>query len=141
VPGGTIWEDDFWRLESAVSPVLWRGFLILKLKRHCEHLAELTPAEAAGLGPAIRAGCAALVTVLAPAKIYVASFGDGVRHIHFWLLPRPRGTRPGLHWALLRLDLRGLAVRLGLRRWVVPDEEVADLAAQVRRAIEALPCA
>jgi len=139
VPGGTIWEDDFWRLESTVSPVLWRGFLILKLKRHGEHLAELTPAEAAALGPAIRASCAALAMVLAPAKIYVASFGDGVRHIHFWLLPRPRGTRPGLHWVLLRLDLRGLLVRLGFRRWIVPDEEVADLAAQVRRALEALP--
>ncbi|MEJ2208043.1 MAG: HIT family protein [Anaerolineae bacterium] len=139
VPGGTIWEDDFWRLESAVSPVVWSGFLILKLKRHCEHLAELTPAEAAALGPAIRASCAALARVLAPAKIYVASFGDGVRHIHFWLLPRPRGTRPGLHRALLRLDLRGLVARLGVRRWIVPDEEVADLAAQVRRALDAPP--
>ena len=138
-PGGTIWEDDFWAVESVVSPVFWRGFLVLKLKRHCEQMAELTPAEAAALGPAIRAACGALRAVLAPAKVYVASFGDGVRHIHFWLLPRPRGTRPGLHWVLLRLDLRAWLTRLGFRRWSVPDEEVADLAARLRRELAAPP--
>lgn len=136
-PGGTIWEDDFWLLESVVSPVLWRGFLILKLKRHCEQLHELTPAEAAALGPAVRTACGALANILAPAKIYVASFGDGVQHIHFWLLPRPQDTRPGLHWALFHLDLRAWLARLGARRWVVPDEEVADLAARLRHALGA----
>ena len=42
-PGGVIYEDDYWHVDSAASPVLWRGFPIIKLKRHCEHLAELTP--------------------------------------------------------------------------------------------------
>jgi diadenosine tetraphosphate (Ap4A) HIT family hydrolase len=137
VPGGTIWEDDFWRLESVVSPVLWRGFLILKLKRHCEQLAELTPAEAAALGPAVGAACRALAEALAPAKVYVASFGDGVQHIHFWLLPRPQNQRPGLHWVLFHLDRRAWLARLGFRRWVVPDDEVADLAARLRRELDA----
>jgi diadenosine tetraphosphate (Ap4A) HIT family hydrolase len=134
-PGGTIWEDDFWLLESVISPVLWRGFLILKLKRHCEHLAELMPAEAAALGPAVRAACGALAAVLAPAKVYVASFGDGVQHIHFWLVPRPQEQRPGLHWVLFRLDLRAWLSRLGFRRWIVPDEEVTELAARLRREL------
>jgi diadenosine tetraphosphate (Ap4A) HIT family hydrolase len=138
-PGGTIWEDDYWQLESVIRPVVWRGFLILKLKRHCEHLAELTPAEATALGPAVRASCGALAAVLAPAKVYVASFGDGVQHIHFWLLPRPQDQRPGLHWVLLHLDLRLWLARRGFRRWIVPDEEVAALVARLRHVLVSAP--
>lgn len=40
VPGGVIYENEHWRVDSVVSPVVWRGFLVIKLKRHCEHLAE-----------------------------------------------------------------------------------------------------
>jgi diadenosine tetraphosphate (Ap4A) HIT family hydrolase len=120
-PGGTIWEDDYWQLESVVSPVVWHGFLILKLKRHCEHLAELTPDESAALGPAVRTACGALAAVLAPAKVYVASFGDGVQH---------------LHWVLFHLDLRAGLARIGFRRWIVPDQEVAELAARLRHLLD-----
>ncbi len=44
-PGGVIYEDPHWLVDHALPPVYFRGQLILKLKRHCEHLAELTPAE------------------------------------------------------------------------------------------------
>ena len=40
--------------------------MIIKLKRHCEHLAELTPEEAASLGPVLQSTCAALTKVLQP---------------------------------------------------------------------------
>jgi diadenosine tetraphosphate (Ap4A) HIT family hydrolase len=56
-PGGMIYEDEHWHVASMVVPVYWRGFLSLKLKRHCEHIAELTPAEAASLGPVLQATC------------------------------------------------------------------------------------
>lgn len=42
-------------------------------------------------------------------------------------------------WVLFRLDLRAFLVRLGIRRWIVPDDEVADLAARLRRALGASP--
>ena len=42
-PGGVIYENAYWHVGSVTSPVVWRGFLIVKLKRHCEHLAGLTP--------------------------------------------------------------------------------------------------
>ena len=48
-PGGVIYEDGHWHVGSIMPPVVWRGFLIVKLKRHCEHVAELTPEEAAKL--------------------------------------------------------------------------------------------
>jgi diadenosine tetraphosphate (Ap4A) HIT family hydrolase len=134
VPGGTIYEDPYWVVESIIAPVVWRGFLIVKLKRHCEHLSELTPEEAAALGPVLQNTCRALNEVLNPAKVYVCSFGDGVKHIHFWILPRPPEMRPGMHWVFFNLDLRVfLTRRLGLKRWTCSDREIEDLVGQVRQ--------
>jgi diadenosine tetraphosphate (Ap4A) HIT family hydrolase len=133
-PGGVIYEDDYWHVDSAVGPVYWPGFLIVKLKRHCEHLAELTRQEADALGPVIQMTCAALTAALQPAKVYVCSFGDGVKHIHFWVLPRPPEMRPGMHWVMFHLDLRAfLTRRLGVKKWLCRDDEVADLADRVRQ--------
>jgi diadenosine tetraphosphate (Ap4A) HIT family hydrolase len=139
VPGGVIYESEYWHVDSVVSPVLWRGFLIIKLKRHCEHLAELTREEAAALGPVIQTTCLALSNVLKPAKVYVCSFGDGVRHIHFWVVPRPLEMRPGMHWVFLNLDVRVvLSRRFGIKKWMCSDEEAADIAAQVRQQFRQL---
>jgi diadenosine tetraphosphate (Ap4A) HIT family hydrolase len=138
-PGGVIYEDDYWHVDSVVSPVLWRGFLIVKLKRHCEHLAELTPPEAAALGPVVRTTCRALSQVLKPAKVYVCSFGDGVKHIHLWVLPRPPEMRAGMHWVFLHLDARAFITRrFGVRRCIVSDEEAAHIADRVRQRFCAL---
>ena len=139
VPGGVIYENEYWRVDSVVSPVLWRGFLIIKLKRHCEHLAELTPEEAATLGLVVQTTCLALTEVLKPGKVYVCSFGDGIKHIHFWVLPRPPEMRPGMHWVFLNLDVRAvLTRRFGIKKWICSGEEVADIAAQVRQRFHQL---
>jgi diadenosine tetraphosphate (Ap4A) HIT family hydrolase len=136
-PGGVVYENAHWHVDSVVSPVVWPGFLIVKLKRHCEHLSELTPEEAASLGPTIQMACKALMQVLKPAKVYVCSFGDGVKHIHFWILPRPPEMRAGMHWVMFHLDLRMfLTQRLGVKRWLCPDDEVMALTQQIRRHIE-----
>lgn len=132
-PGDVVYEDDYWHVGSVLGPVCWRGFLIVKLKRHCEHLAELTPEEASGLGPVLRTTCAALSKVLKPAKVYVCSFGDGVKHVHFWVLPRMPDMRPGMHWVFFCLDARMLLTRLGIKRWVISDEEVASIVAELRQ--------
>jgi diadenosine tetraphosphate (Ap4A) HIT family hydrolase len=138
-PGGVIYENEHWHVDSVVGPVYWRGFLIIKLKRHCENLAELTPQEADTLGPVVQATCSALAEVLRPAKVYLCSFGDGIKHVHFWVLPRPQGMRPGMHWVMLNLDLRTvLTRRLGIKRWVCSDEEVAKMTSQVRERVHQL---
>jgi diadenosine tetraphosphate (Ap4A) HIT family hydrolase len=132
-PGGTIYENEHWHVGSVIGPVLWRGFLIVKLKRHCEHIADLTPAESASLGPVLQAASAAVKDVIEPAKVYVCSFGDGVKHIHFWILPRPPEIRPGMHWVILNLDLRVMLTRrFGVKRYIVSDDEIAEIAQQVR---------
>ena len=132
-PGGVIYENTYWHVGSAVGPAVWRGFLIIKLKRHCEHLAELTPDEAAVLGPVMRTTCLALTEVLGPAKVYVCSFGDGVKHVHFWALPRPAEMRPGMHPVMFNLDMRLTLTRLlGIKKWVISDEEVSFTADKLR---------
>ena len=133
-PGGVIHEDRYWHVGTAVAlPVVWRGFLIIKLKRHCEHLAELSSEEALALGPVIRSTCSALTEVLKPAKIYVCSHGDGIKHVHFWVLPRPSSMRPGMHSVIFNLDMRTALTRfLGLKKWIVSDAEVSAIAKQVR---------
>ncbi|MBL7201177.1 MAG: hypothetical protein ISS56_13645 [Anaerolineae bacterium] len=65
--------------------------------------------------------------------VYVCSFGDGVKHIHLWVLPRPLGMRLGMHWVMLNLDIRALLTRrFGIWKWVCSDQEVAELASRVR---------
>jgi diadenosine tetraphosphate (Ap4A) HIT family hydrolase len=133
-PGGVIYEDEHWHVGSIMPPVVWQGFLIVKLKRHCEHVAELTADEAASLGPVLGATCRAVSEVLRPAKVYVCSFGDGVKHIHFWILPRPPEMRPGMHSVMLNLDMRmALARSFGIKRWSCSDEQVAETAEKLRQ--------
>jgi diadenosine tetraphosphate (Ap4A) HIT family hydrolase len=132
-PGGVIYENTYWHVGSAVGPTVWRGFLVIKLKRHCEHIAELTPEEAAVLGPVMRTTCLALTEVLRTAKVYVCSFGDGIKHVHFWALPRPPEMRPGMHPVLFNLDMRLTLTRLlGIKKWVISDEEVGYTADKLR---------
>ncbi len=135
-PGGTIFENDCWHVDTARNAQVWPGFLMIKLKRHCVHLAELTPPEAASLGLVIQVTTRALMDVLQPAKIYVCSFGDGNAHIHLWVLPRPAGMKAGMHAVMLNLDLRiYLTKYLHLKKWLVPEAVLAQIAEQVRLCI------
>ena len=133
-PGGVIYENDYWHIGTAIGlPVVWRGFLIIKLKRHCEHLAELSSEESLALGPVIQSTCSALTKVLKPAKVYVCSYGDGIKHVHFWVLPRLSTTHPGMHSVIFNLDMRTTLTRLlGVKKWIVSDSDVSAIAKQVR---------
>ena len=139
VPGGVIYENKYWHVDSVISPIIWQGFLIVKLKRHCDQLAELTQEEAGALGPVIQATWAALTDVLKPPKVDICSFGDGIKHIHFWVLPRHPNKRPGMNWVMMNLNMRTLLTRrFGIKRWVYSDDEVTELAVQLRERIHRL---
>jgi diadenosine tetraphosphate (Ap4A) HIT family hydrolase len=94
-PGGPVYDDGFWLVSHHTGPHTDPGELIVKLRRHCESLSELTPAEAAALGPVLRASVAAIERVVRPERTYVASYGERVRHVHFFLLPRTRSLPAG----------------------------------------------
>ena len=137
-PGGVIYEDKYWMVDHSVGPVMLRGFLIIKLKRHCEHLAELTPEETAAFGPIMQNTCLALSRVLKPAKVYVCSFGEAVKHIHFYVVPRTPDMPAGSLPVFMHLRIKIILYRPGMRKLACSDEGAAGVAAQVRVELESL---
>jgi diadenosine tetraphosphate (Ap4A) HIT family hydrolase len=62
--------------------------LIVKPHRHVESVAELKAAEAVALGPLLRRLVGAVERALGADRVYVCSFGETVRHVHFHVVPR-----------------------------------------------------
>ena len=54
-PGGVVYRDAWWEVAHHTGAWTDPGELIVKARRHVESLAALTPAEAAALGPVLRA--------------------------------------------------------------------------------------
>ena len=94
-PGGPVYDDGLWLVSHHTGPHTDPGELIVTLRRHCESLSELTAAEAAALGPVLQASVGAIPHVVRPERTYVASYGERVRHVHFFLLPRTRSLPAG----------------------------------------------
>jgi diadenosine tetraphosphate (Ap4A) HIT family hydrolase len=94
-PGGPIYDDGLWLVSHHTGPYTDPGELIVKLRRHCESMADLLPAEAAALGPVLQSAVAAIERVVRPERVYVASYGERVRHLHFFLLPRTTALPAG----------------------------------------------
>ncbi len=137
-PGGVIYADNYWVVEHSLSPVLLPGYLIIKLKRHCEHLAELTPEEAIALGTIIQNTCLALSLVVKPAKIHVCSWGEQVKHIHFHVIPRTSDMPVGNLKLLIYLRIKTLLNQLGLNQWI-SDAEAAGVAAKICQEMKQRP--
>jgi len=115
-PGGVVYRNEWWEVAHHTGLQTDPGELIVKLRRHAESLAELTPAEAAALGPVLRSAVAAVERVVRPERVYVASYGERVRHVHFFLLPRTTSLPAGHVTSDLYRRGRTLLRRLGLRR-------------------------
>lgn len=114
VPGGFIYDDGLWVVSHHPGIHTDPGELLVKARRHCETLAELTAEEAAALGPVLRSAVAAVERVIAPERTYVASYNESARHVHFFVLPRTRALPAG-HvlsdiWRRGRMLLRRLGV-------------------------------
>lgn len=128
-PGGVVFQDAWWQVAHHTGPWTDPGELIVKARRHVESVAELTDAESAVLGPILRAAVAAVQRVVRPERVYVASYGERVRHVHFFLLPRT-SSLPAGH-ILSDVYRRGRSL---LRQWsVVPNPSVAARAAAAGR--------
>jgi diadenosine tetraphosphate (Ap4A) HIT family hydrolase len=130
-PGGAIHDDGIWLVSHHTGPQTDPGELIVQLRRHCESLAELTPAEAAALGPVLRDAVAGIERVVRPERTYVASYGERVRHVHFFLLPRTQSLPPGHVTSDLYRKLRMWLRRAGLARNPTAAER-ADAAGRIR---------
>jgi diadenosine tetraphosphate (Ap4A) HIT family hydrolase len=115
-PGGVVYRNEWWEVAHHTGLQTDPGELIVKLRRHAESLAELTPAETAALGPVLRSAVAAVERVVRPERVYVASYGERVRHVHFFLLPRTTSLPAGHVTSDLYRRGRTLLRRLGLLR-------------------------
>ncbi len=124
-PGGFIFESEDWMVTHQISPASLAGFLILQPRRHVEQIAELTMDEASEFGPVLRRATQALTRVVGPEKIYVCSFGSGVKHVHFYLIP----VSVDMPADLVGADL---LKELATGRWTCSDDDAAHIAAQVR---------
>ena len=115
-PGGVIHDDGLWYVSHHTGPQTDPGELIVKSRRHCESLAELTQEEAAALGPVLRSAVQALDRVVAAERIYAVSFNERLRHLHFLLLPRTADMPRGHVISDLYRRARNLLRQVGLLR-------------------------
>jgi len=128
-PGGPIYDDGLWLVSHHTGAWADPGEVLVKLRRHCESLGQLTPAESAALGPILRAGVAAIEHAIGPERTYVALFNERVRHLHFYLLPRTRTLPAGHVTSDLYKKARTYLRRAGIARNPTP----ADRAAMAER--------
>jgi diadenosine tetraphosphate (Ap4A) HIT family hydrolase len=130
-PGGVVFRNEWWEVAHHTGPWTDPGELIVKARRHVESLAGLTQAESAALGPVLRAAVAAVERVVRPERVYVASYGERVRHVHFFLLPRTASLPAGHVVSDVYRRARSL-----LRQWGVARNPTAaaraDAAARIR---------
>jgi diadenosine tetraphosphate (Ap4A) HIT family hydrolase len=132
-PGGVILDNGFWFVSHHTGPFTDPGELIVKTRRHCESLSELTPDEAEALGPVLRSAVQALERVVAAERIYAVSFNERIRHVHFLLLPRTSDMPRGHVISDVYRRIRNLFRKLGLLRNPTATQR-AETASRIREA-------
>lgn len=131
-PGGVVFENGNWFVSHHTGPYTDPGELIVKTRRHCESLAELTREEGQSLGPVLRSAVRSMERVVVAERIYVVSFNERLRHVHFLLLPRTRDMPPGHVISDLYRRARNLLRRLGILRNPSAGAR-AEVASRIRR--------
>ena len=133
-PRERVYVGPRWRVAHAFGTAL-PGWLVVLPRRHVLALDELTPAEAAELGPLLRAVTAALRETTGCEKTYVALFAEaeGFGHVHFHVVPR----HADLDRELLGPRVFGLLGGDAARH--VPDNDMDQIALRVMAAMPAQP--
>ncbi|MGH0036961.1 MAG: HIT family protein [Myxococcota bacterium] len=109
LPGGVVYETDHWIVEHCVGP-LGVGTLVVKTRRHCVHVANLSEPEARQLGPLLARVAGVVQSLTEADQVYTCLWshaGWEPGHIHFviqpaWGAQRTRfpGPGPALQMAL-----------------------------------------
>ncbi|MCU1641403.1 MAG: hypothetical protein JWN03_1678 [Nocardia sp.] len=74
------------------------GYLFVETVRHAPTLADLSDAEGASTGWAVRRAAYALRTELSPDYVFSAIAGRSVAHFHQHVFVRPAGTPDTVSW-------------------------------------------
>lgn len=90
VPGGLIPDGEHFvvfHVPPAPGRPIYAGHLLVVVRRHTPDFASLTEEEARPVGVALSRYSAALKR-LGATRVYVATVGHGVDHLHVHLIPR-----------------------------------------------------
>lgn len=85
-----VYRDDTWSCE-VVEGYDVPGWYFLRLRRHAEGWASLSPEEAAGFGVVSQRIAEAIQTTTSAPTVYFMSFGENYPHFHFLVIARPDG--------------------------------------------------
>lgn len=88
-PETRVFEDDLLTLDHADCCAV-PGYLILRLKRRAESLAELDAGAAERVGVALSRATRAIEAAVDAERVYLLSFCELDRQLHFHLFPRSR---------------------------------------------------
>jgi diadenosine tetraphosphate (Ap4A) HIT family hydrolase len=127
-------DNGLWFVSHHTGPYTDPGELIVKTRRHCESLADLTREEAESLGPLLQSTIQAIERVIVAERIYAVSFNERMRHVHFLLLPRTKDMPRGHVVSDLYRRARNLLRKLRL----LPNPTTAARAAAASRIREEL---
>ncbi len=120
--GQLVWHDDFCRV-VLIEDLDYPGFCRVILNNHVSEMTALNPTDRDRLMRVVFATEAALLEMMSPLKINLASLGNMVPHIHWHVIPRFSDDRhfPAPIWGAPRRqhsgtvekpDIRALASRL-----------------------------
>ncbi len=79
-------------LHAIAQPTPVKGWLVITSERHARAWYDLTPEEAAALGPFTREVMRAQLSALHAEHVYALAIGDVLQHFHLHLVPRFAGT-------------------------------------------------
>ncbi|MEL6400550.1 MAG: diadenosine tetraphosphate hydrolase [Cyanobacteria bacterium J06626_4] len=128
-PGGIIAENAWWIADHCLGKH-GAGAVIVKTRAHRENFWQLTPNEAASLGPFLQQMTYAMQAALKAERIYINSWVDQPPyHIHFVLQPRFAGNQ--------ELGLQGLELQIYRSLQAEPSEaDVIAIANKIRQAYQ-----
>ncbi len=87
--GEILWEDDYCRVVWAYEHD-YPGLCRVIWDRHVGEMTALEPAERSHVMKVVFATEQALISVVAPDKVNLASLGNQVPHVHWHVIPRFR---------------------------------------------------
>ena len=122
-PAQVIVSDDTFVIMHPANPdeLTYLGTALVVAKRHIPSFADLHPDEAAALGMLLARVARALKAVTGAGHTYTYSFGEGVHHLHIFVVARYDETPPEY-------------VRLDVERWpAAPRGDAAAVAALCAR--------
>ncbi|MDE3008487.1 MAG: HIT family protein [Acidobacteriota bacterium] len=100
VPGGYVSSGTFsvaFHVPSLDGSDVYSGHILVVPKRHVADFAALTQEEASEIGVAI-ATCSNALKGIGAERVYVATVGHSIDHLHVHLLPRWPGTPREVPW-------------------------------------------